>query len=61
MPQLEAHDDFQKYRIFRRTYWTTLSSKLIRPYWNGKEIEGYILELQSGAQIAVPKQHIKKA
>ena len=52
-------DEFKKYRIFRRTYWTSITAKIIRPYWDGDKIDGYIIELTNGQQLAIPKNHIK--
>jgi len=60
MVELDSHDDYRRYKVFRRTFWAVFTAKVIRPYWalNG-EVEGYILELRSGLSMAVPKQHIK--
>ena len=59
---MKAHNDFRKYKVFRRTYWATTTARIIRPYWTwDNKIEGYILELKSGVQISLTVKHLKEA
>ena len=49
-------------QTWERTRWVKRpSAKIVRPYWKfgTNEIEGYIIELERGVQIARAIKHLK--
>ena len=54
--------EMKRFKVWERTRWVEVTAQIVRPYWtwNG-EVDGYILRLKNGQEIARDLKHVKPA